>query len=58
MKKDDTAGIINGKFKYLLVDRTGAEIDGCWECTEKKAWDLIIEKFYHMSNDGEKGTTH
>jgi endoribonuclease Dicer len=51
MKKDEKEGIVDGMFKFLLVDRTGAEIDGCWETSEKKAWDFISEKFNEKNKE-------
>ena len=32
-------------FKFNLIDWTGSVVDSCYEVNEKKAWDVLIEKF-------------
>ena len=31
IKKSTLDGIENGRFKFILVDRTGSVVDSCWE---------------------------
>lgn len=50
MKKDTKIGMKDGKFKFLLVGRSGDIIDDCWESNQKKAWDLLIENKYSGEN--------
>ena len=53
--KDTSAQPENGKFRFILMDQKGSVIEDCWEDNEKKAWDLMEEKYIDRVERGQGG---